>query len=77
MKITDYLSFGMALLVLPGYAHAYLDPGTGTLIVQSIIGAVAAAMVAIKVYWYQLKSFFSKSKTEKEKEVPEVSKNKE
>jgi hypothetical protein len=71
MKITDYVFFGIALLMLPGSAYAYLDPGTGTLIVQSIIGAVAAALVAMKVYWYQIKSFFSKSKTEQEKGVPE------
>ncbi len=31
----------------------YLDPGSGSAIISGIIAAVAAAGVAIKLYWYR------------------------
>ena len=40
-------------------AFAYIDPGTGSLIIQSVIGAIAAIGVTIKLYWHKLKIFFS------------------
>ena len=33
---------------------AYLDPGSGSMLVQLLVGGVAAAAVAIKLYWYKL-----------------------
>jgi hypothetical protein len=44
-------------------AHAYLDPGTGSLILQSIIGLIAGALVAIRVYWGRIKMFFGSKST--------------
>jgi DUF1365 family protein len=41
-------------------ALAYIDPGTGSLIVQSIIGAIAAIGVTLKIYWHKVKVFFMK-----------------
>ena len=40
----------------------YIDPGTGTIILQAIVGAIAAGIVTIKLYWYKLKAFFTKKK---------------
>ena len=39
-------------------AHAYLDPGTGSLILQLVLGGVAGALVVVKLYWNKLKSLF-------------------
>jgi hypothetical protein len=44
-------------------AYAYLDPGTGSIIVQGIIGAIAGGLVVGKLYWYKLKNLLSRSKT--------------
>jgi hypothetical protein len=33
---------------------AYLDPASGSLIVQLILGGVAAAAVTIKLWWHRL-----------------------
>lgn len=38
---------------------AYLDPGTGSLIVQMIIAGIASALLALKIYWRNFKSFVS------------------
>ncbi len=44
--------------------YAYIDPGTGSLIVQGVIGAIAAAGITLKLYWHKLKIFFFKDKQE-------------
>ena len=42
-------------------ASAYIDPGTGSLLIQGLIAGVAAGLYAIKQYWYRLKNFFTRS----------------
>ena len=54
----------VCVLVLPVPAFAYLDPGTGSLLIQSAIAIIAGAMFALKTYWYRIKSFFSSSKSD-------------
>ena len=46
---------GLTALFLLGMAnaHAYLDPGTGSAILQGILGALAALAVALKLYWHR------------------------
>ncbi len=39
-------------------AYGYIDPGTGSLIIQGVIGAIAAVAVTVKLYWHKLKLFF-------------------
>jgi hypothetical protein len=41
-------------------AHAYLDPGTGSIILQAIIGAFAAFFSTLYIFWEKVKIFFSK-----------------
>lgn len=57
-------------------AYGYIDPGTGSLIIQSIIGAIAAIGVTMKLYWHKLKVFFARKSPEfaadKEDINPEV-----
>jgi hypothetical protein len=36
-------------------AHAYVDPGTGSLAIQFLIGGAVAAAFMIKTYYYQVK----------------------
>jgi hypothetical protein len=39
---------------------AYLDPGTGSLILQMLIAGIVGTMFTIKLYWYQFKAFIAK-----------------
>ncbi len=56
----------MALVAYyPSPAYAYLDPGTGTMIVQVIIAGIAGALVSIKVYWVQLSVWIKKLRSGK------------
>ena len=49
-------SLGLGLQA--GTAHAYLDPGTGSMLLQVLLGGVAGAIVALRLYWGRVKSFF-------------------
>ena len=49
-----------ALLLFPQEAHAYLDPGSGSLIVQALVAAFFALSLAIKVYWRKIKLFMGR-----------------
>lgn len=48
-------------------AYAYLDPGTGSIIIQAILGAIVAFFTSIAIYWEKVKNFFKKF-TKKNKE---------
>ena len=41
-------------ILRPVHVLAYLDPGMGSMLVQLLVGGVAAAAVAVKLYWYRL-----------------------
>ena len=48
----------LGTLSLP--AQAYLDPGTASILVQSIIGGIAAGFAVISLNYHRLKSKISK-----------------
>jgi hypothetical protein len=53
----------VVLLLLAGLsiaspAHAYLDPGTGSMLVSAVIGVAAAVALALKMFWYRLVGWF-------------------
>jgi hypothetical protein len=50
------------LFVTP--ALAYLDPGTGSILLQGLFAAVVGGLVTIKLYWAKVKTLFG-SKTDK------------
>jgi hypothetical protein len=39
-------------------AQAYLDPGTGSMILQVLLGGIAGIAVIVKLYWRKIKAFF-------------------
>ena len=45
---------------------SYIDPGSGSLLLQIIAGGVAAGAVAAKLYWGRLKKVFRPRKPEDE-----------
>ena len=47
----------VATLFFTGPAWAYLDPGTGSMMLQLLLGGVAGAMVVGKLYWQRLREF--------------------
>ncbi len=56
----------ITILMLPTKAFAYLDPGTGSIILQTILGFIAAAVASISIYWTKFKLFLKKIFKKKE-----------
>jgi hypothetical protein len=66
-----------SVLLLSSDAYAYLDPGTGSLILQGLLAALAAAAAAAALYWNRILLFFGIRKrddhTEEAKKIDEDS----
>jgi hypothetical protein len=52
------------LLISTREAHAYLDPGLGSMLLQGLIAGIAAASFFVSRYWQKLKALFSSSSRE-------------
>jgi predicted lipid-binding transport protein (Tim44 family) len=46
----------------PNPAYAYLDPGTGSMILQLLLGGVAGVLIIGKLYWQLFTDLFAKRK---------------
>ena len=46
----------------------YLDPGSGSYLVQMIIAAILGALFYFKTAWWRIKSFFTKKKKDPDQE---------
>ena len=47
----------LAVLFSP-HAHAYLDPGTGSYILQLAAAGILASMFTLRMYWTKVKDWF-------------------
>ena len=47
----------LLFLVFPLNAHAYLDPGTGSFVIQLAIAAIAGISFTAKIYWSKVRGF--------------------
>lgn len=54
--------FGFFIFSFSSGAAAYLDPGTGSMILQGLIAGIAVAWFTIKTYWYRILGFFGKGR---------------
>jgi hypothetical protein len=50
------------LILLAAPVNAYLDPGTGSMLLQVILGGIAAIGVAIKLFWHKIRVAIGLSK---------------
>jgi hypothetical protein len=51
------------------YPLLYIDPGSGSYLVQMIIAAILGALFYIKSIWYRIKKIFFKKTSSIEKDV--------
>lgn len=50
------------LFDLVGKPAAYLDPGSGSMLIQILLAALLGAGVAVKIFWRNIKAFFTGKK---------------
>ena len=56
-KIVLFLFF---VFYIPSNAYAYIDPGTGSMLLTALVASLAAIGTTTSIYWSKIKSFFSK-----------------
>lgn len=57
MKLILVLVSLFWILAIPRDTYAYLDPGSGSYMLQLIIGFVFGGIVTLKLFWKKIKSF--------------------
>ena len=55
-------------LTAPATAHAYLDPGSGSMLLQLVLGGLAGLAVIAKLYWHRLLGLFGLNAQQEESE---------
>ncbi len=71
------LLLAVLFFIIPKNAHAYLDPGAGSYILQIVGATLFVGLFAIKNFWKQIRNFFSNLFSKKdEKENTKDSKTK-
>ena len=55
------LLLALMMVMTPTTAQAYIDPGSGALVVQLLLGAVATAVVTVKFWWTSFLGLFKKN----------------
>jgi uncharacterized membrane protein len=59
-------------LVVSTPSYAYLDPGTGSYMLQLLIGVLIGAAFAIKFYWKKIWSFLTNRRSKRQKNEEEA-----
>ena len=54
------LTFIACFFLFQSQAFAYIDPGTGGIILQAILGFIAAVGATITIYWRKFKELLKK-----------------
>ncbi len=52
-------------------AHAYLDPGTGSILIQGLLAAIAGAAMTLKIYWGRIVQIFSRRNEQADEPAPD------
>ena len=60
MKV--FLIVMCAVLALSVHSYAYLDSGSGSMLVQLLLGGFVGAGAFLKFYWHKIVYFFKKKK---------------
>lgn len=63
---------GLGLVFTTSTAHAYLDPGTASLVLQGIVGAIGAGIVTMGIYWRKFRGFFRRNDAERSENASDV-----
>ena len=57
-ELTVILMSIFLVLIFVNHSYAYIDPGTGSIILQATLAAIVGSAVTIKLFWQRIKIFF-------------------
>jgi hypothetical protein len=58
----------ISTLFFPGTAFAYVDPGSGSVIITTVLGLIAAVGYTFRKYFYKIKKMLTRKKLEEDKQ---------
>ncbi len=56
--------------LLASPAYAYLDPGTGSILVQAVLAALAVASAGVVAFWARIRQLFAKKPPDRPDDAP-------
>ena len=63
MRVINAALFVALFLLLSdrsGPVQAYLDPGTGSMVIQVVLGGIVGGLTLLRLYWRRVKALFSR-----------------
>ena len=61
MKISLFLLLAIFILgQFPEKAYAYLDPGTGSMLIQGLLAFIFSLLTFMGIFWNHLKKYFNR-----------------
>jgi len=57
-KYFDFAAITIVMMTISQSAHAYIDPGSGSLLMTAIIGSIAALGYTTRKYFYKFRNLF-------------------
>lgn len=68
-KFIPGLLVSITVFAYTSTANAYLDPGTGSMILQGLVAGIAVVAVTIKMYWFKFVALLQGKKIEPEEDL--------
>ena len=56
--IKSWYLLAFALIIPTNITYAYLDPGSGSLIIQLLVAAILGGLVTIRMFWSKILTLF-------------------
>jgi hypothetical protein len=57
LQVALVVALFMFMSNLDGTVYGYLDPGTGSIAIQVILGGIVALLATLKLYWARITSW--------------------
>lgn len=55
--------FVISTVLFSAPSHAYIDPGTGSIILQGLLASIAVGLGVVRTYWHRIRTVFSRSES--------------
>jgi len=56
--VTVLITGIILFIALPTLAFGYIDPGTGSYLLQILVATFLGGLLAVKIFWQKVKTFF-------------------
>ena len=71
INVALFVAMFLFISHLSGGLQAYLDPGTGSMAIQLLMGGVVAVLATFRLYWDRMKTYFTRKNVQPD-QAPET-----